>query len=863
MNTGSNDDVPTHPDSRARLERVESVFHEVSDLPPAERGGAISRLCAGDEALATEVRSLLAVEERMDGFLERPALGIGIDQLAADPNGAHHDTLVGTTLGAFRLESRIASGGMGTVYLAVRNDGQFEQRVAIKVVKRGMDSEEILQRFRIERQTLAALDHPNIARLIDGGATPDGRPFLVMEYVDGKPIDEYCDQLGLGLRDRIRLFQHVCVGVHHAHQNLIIHRDLKPSNILVTSQGVPKLLDFGIAKLLAGDGTDSSGSRTAETDRRLTPEFASPEQFDGGPLTTASDVYSLGVVLYELLTGTRPYSLNARSNEEARRVVCLQPPLPPSEAITVRASRLRNIESTPLVAPQAPAVHEPPAPTPSTRSDVDVPRTRGVSSTRLRSLLRGDLDIIVLMALRKEPQRRYVSAEQFSADLGRYLSGLPVQARRDTLAYRASKFVRRHALAVGTTAVAVGLLAGEAGLLYQQRQALRAQQQALLSTNHRLDESVRRLDSNRRFLQAIISGADSGNQGPDARLGDILRDAATTLRTAPPQDPLTLAASQEAAGRAMMSLGMLDEAQPLLEAAHSAHAGRGALDDARLDSAHTLAQLAFFRGQFDQAERQLRGLLADEIARAGDVPTARRGSLLNDLGAAIRAQDRAAEAVQIQREALTVRITVHGGDSLEVAETRNNLASALLQSGKVAPAAEEFARVLAIRTLLLRPEHPLIVRCQSNLGLAQLRLGNTTEAIALLQQSVRSWERAFGPEHDGRILAAKSLAQALRQAGKRTEALTTLREALAWQQAHQPDRASSIAATEANIGLVLLDEGRDSEAMEVLARVLPLLQAAPNLASITRQTTESLATLYERNGREPEALRLRESLKAP
>ena len=855
------------------LASVERVFFEVSSLSPKDRDEAIVRLSAGDLALEGEVRALVNSAAQLGSFLGQPALGRQFDQLASDSNKPEAtDELVGSTLGAYTIQSRIASGGMGTVYLAARSDGQYEQKVAVKVVKRGMDSEEILRRFKTERETLAALDHANIARLIDGGMTPDGRPFVVMEYVDGTPLDTYCDAKGLGLRERLRLFREVCAGVQHAHQNLVIHRDIKPSNILVTPGGVPKLLDFGIAKVLSGGTTRDHGATTADTDRRLTPEYASPEQVEGGGLTTVSDVYSLGVVLYELLTGTRPYQFGARTSEEVRRVVCTLVPLPPSQAVTVRASRVRATDgakalNTPSVA--APASAPPSAPAArvsgagletdaqASPPAVDVPKTRGMSSTRLRGLLRGDLDVIVLMALRKEPARRYVSVEQFSADIERFLGGMPVQARKDTLGYRVSKFVRRHAVGVALAAAAFVLLSTTTALLYRQSQQLQKQRNELVATNQRLDENLKRLTESRRFLQTVLSGADTGNQGPDAKLGDVLKDAATTLRTAPPADPLTLAAAEEEMGRAMMSLGMLDEAKVLLEDGARLYAGLPIASDARMDAALSLGELAFYQGRHAEAETQFRDLLRVERAKSSPAPTERESTILNNLGASVRLQGRADEAITLQREALTATVAALGDKSLAAAETRNNLASALFQKGDVAEAAAEFVKAYDVRKALLRPGHPLIVRCQSNLGLAKLRLGETEDAVTLLTGAAEAWDAAFGPEHPGRVATAAALSQALRKQGRFPEALDWLRRTLAWQRAHQPNSAAQIAATEANIGITLAEQGNDAEAIEILERVLPQLRQGTGVAGITRNATESLAALYERKGDVEKARELR------
>ena len=313
---------------------------------------------------------------------------------------------------------------MGVVYLAVRADDHYQKRVAIKLVQHGLYTGAILHRFRTERQILASLDHPNIARLLDGGTTTDGRPYLVMEYVEGLPIDVYCDRHKLSISERLRLFRTVCAAVHYAHQNLVIHRDLKPSNILVSTDGVPKLLDFGIAKLLNPELSAPSLVFTESGLQLLTPEYASPEQVRGEPLTTASDVYALGVLLYELLTGHQPYRLTSRRRQDLERVICEVDPLKPSTAIS-RSDADTETDGT------------------GQRTPATVSQTREGQPEKLRRRLTGDLDNIVLMALRKEPQRRYGSAEHLAEDLRRHLEGLPVMARPQTFGYRSAKFIRR------------------------------------------------------------------------------------------------------------------------------------------------------------------------------------------------------------------------------------------------------------------------------------------------------------------------------------------------------------------------------------------------------------------------------------
>lgn len=402
-------------------QRINDVFASVLEREPAERPGFLASACHGDVELQAEVKSLLASYEESGNFLETPAFE------------AEWSTESEERIGPYRILREIGRGGMSTVYLAVRDD-QYQKQVAVKLIKRGMDTDYVVQRFLAERQILANLVHPNIAQLLDGGMTSEGLPYFVMEYVEGVAIDEYCDSQCLSITERLKLFSTVCSAVHYAHQNLVIHRDIKPSNILVTSEGVPKLLDFGIAKLLNPELSNWTCVPTMTAMRLMTPGYASPEQVRGEPVTTASDVYLLGMLLYELLTGHRPFGLDTCSLYEVSRVVCEEELEKPSTVVS-------QVEET---GPDGPTRLTPEA----------VSRTREGQPEKLRRRLSGDIDNIVLMAMRREPERRYASVEQFSADIRRHLENLPVIARKDTLGYRSTKFIRRNKAGV----IAAGLI---------------------------------------------------------------------------------------------------------------------------------------------------------------------------------------------------------------------------------------------------------------------------------------------------------------------------------------------------------------------------------------------------------------------
>jgi eukaryotic-like serine/threonine-protein kinase len=426
-------------DSPKNWERVKEILAQALELAAARRGEFIRDACGADHALRAEVESLAAHHDRADSLLEDSIL-VDLDAIC--------DAMVGRKLGAYRITRRIGDGGMAVVYFAERDD-DFRRSVAIKMVKPGPHSAEILQRFRNERQTLAAIDHPNIVKLLDGGNTQEGWPYLVMDYVDGLPIDRYCDLHRLSIDKRLRLFCTVCSAVQCAHGKSIIHRDIKPENVFVTQEGVVRLLDFGIAKLLSPE-LFRTALITRTSLRPMTPEYASPEQIRGQPVTQASDVYSLGVLLYVLLTGHKPYGAAGRSLVEVERAICEEEAELPSVVVARSAAQ----SEPPAAKETAPQSDE------GITAPERVARNRGLDPRQLRRRLRGDLDTVALKALRKEPTQRYASALDLSGDIERHLRGEPIAARPLTLAYRGLRFARRHQESIVTAAILVAVTTG-------------------------------------------------------------------------------------------------------------------------------------------------------------------------------------------------------------------------------------------------------------------------------------------------------------------------------------------------------------------------------------------------------------------
>jgi serine/threonine protein kinase/tetratricopeptide (TPR) repeat protein len=456
-----------------RWQRINEMFHAALILDGGERRAFLVAQSAGDDALRAKVAALLASHEQADGFIQGDVFGDAAQLLVED----EAEAMIGQHVGLYKINREIGRGGMGTVYLATRDDDQFDQQVAIKVVRRGMDTDLVLARFRNERQILAGFDHPNIARLFDGGSTETGLPYFIMEYVEGQAIDAYCDSHRLSTAARLELFRTVCSAVQYAHQNLVIHRDIKPSNILVTAAGVAKLLDFGIAKLLHSEATQGTAT-TSIVQRLMTPEYASPEQVRGEHVTTVSDVYSLGVLLYELLSGHSPYHFKTLLPQDIAQVISDSEPEKPSTVINRVEEVTTGGQKGSKLTPES------------------VSKTRDGRPEKLRRKLAGDLDNIVLMAMRKEPPRRYSSVEQFSEDIRRHLNGLPVVARKATLSYRGATFIRRNTVAVAAAAViSLILLVGIAATGWEARVARgeRARAEAAGARAERRFNEVRKL----------------------------------------------------------------------------------------------------------------------------------------------------------------------------------------------------------------------------------------------------------------------------------------------------------------------------------------------------------------------------------
>lgn len=791
----------------ARWERIDALFAAVLDLPAGEREAFLDAECAEDSDLRRRVERLLEVDGWSGGFLEGQAgelLG-----LAAESDE-------GERLGPYRLLRRIGDGGMGTVYLARREDDQYQQEVAVKILRSGLADTGLRHRFLAERQILARLEHPNIARLYDGGSTEEGRPYLVMELIAGIPVDEYCDRHRLTVDQRLHLFRRICAAVQYAHQNLLVHRDLKPGNILITAEGEPKLLDFGIAKQLA-EKAAGDPQRTRTGLRMLTPSYASPEQVTGGAITTASDVYSLGVILYELLAGRSPYKTVGDASYEIERAICEEEPERPSAAM---------------------ARHGAPSPE-------DIAAARNSRSSALRRRLQGDLDNVILAALRKEPRRRYGSVSQLARDLEMHLQDLPVTARPDTLPYRARKFLRRHRTAAAAAAAAVLLAA--------------AFMASLITQGRRIEEERDKARYALSFLVDIFKQADPyQTQGKRLTAREILaRGAARSSRELADQ-PDVQAAVMDAVGEADRGLGLYADAEPLLEKALALRRRLARPDALEIaESLEHLAALKSDRSDLAAAEALLREALAIRRRRLGeaDLEVARTLNVLGDLLVTKGAP--AAEVERIQRQALGLAREVETPPGAAVARSVLFLAKARLAAGEYAEAERLFREGLALERRALRRGDPRLYRDQTAFAESLLGTAKFNEAAALLRHTLEAQRRLLGAEHPDVASTLANLAEAVYEQGQYAEAEVLNRQALTLVRSHYGPDHWTVPLILSNLAVALQSQKKVAEAVPYLEETLAVRRRSLGEAHpLVAQALLLLAGAHRQLAEYPQALRL-------
>lgn len=793
-----------------RWQQVAEVLDLALASDPASWPSLLDERCGTDPKLRNEVEALLAHLDTAEGFLESPRAALARAVVAEAGETLTADQYAGRRIGAYQIVREIGRGGMSRVFLAERADGHFEQQVALKLLRPGLDSELDRERFRVERQILASLDHPNIARLLDGGVTEDSQPFLVMEYVEGQPIDDFCEQRALSVRQRIELFVHVADATQSAHRRLVVHRDLKPSNIFVTRDGEVKLLDFGLAKLLEPSSLSADGPMTRTGQRWMTPEYAAPEQVRGDPITTLTDVYQLGAVLYQLLTGELLFPRHRGNAPRLDSAVLRDDPLSPS--IVVAHSR-----------------------------------------PELSRQLRGDLDAIVLKALRKEPEARYGSPAELARDLRRHISAEPVQARRQTTIYRVRRLIRRHRIeAIAVLGISASLVAGA---IVSLAQANRAE-----AERDRAEAASLESEAVASFVLRLFEVSDPAEaRGDTMTARDLLRRAVSRTEQFRGQ-PAAQARMLEVTARLYHSLGQNPEAHAAVERALVLRRSAGAQDG--LAIAGTLSQLADARLRLgrnaaaDSAARQALAIQERMLGREdpalaatthqigsiaiylGDLESAElyhrralnlrlRGLGANDsltgtshlfVGSTLRHRGRLAEAERQYRQAATVYERALGSDHPYVAEAVIHVAYLLGGDRARAHEAEPlYQRALEIRRGALGEAHPTVAATLSDIAAFHSRQGNHATAVPLAREYLRRIQRAAAPDHPMVPTATSRVASILYAAGELPEAEALFRSAIALERRIRGNDHPSIAGHEMDLARLLIDRD-DFAAAEIMLR---------------------------------------------
>jgi serine/threonine protein kinase/Flp pilus assembly protein TadD len=819
-------------------QQVDEILYQALETPSETRAEYLDAACAGDDVLRREVDSLLDATEAMgEDFLREPLLSVNVEPTPELADGRR--------LGSYRILREIARGGMGTVYLAARADEEFEREVAVKILKRGLDTDEIVRRFLHERQILAQLTHPHISRLLDGGTTEDGRPYLVMEKVEGERIDRWCDRHRLSVRERLELFSKVCSTVQFAHQRLVVHRDLKPANILVDEEGEPTLLDFGIAKLL-----EAGAERLTRAGLRpMTLEHASPEQIRGEPVTTASDVYALGGLLYELLTGCSPHGDLRGSPEMVFHRVCNEDPPSPSRAL-VKAE--------------------------GDRSPKEIAAARSTDPRTLRRHLAGDLDSIVLKALERDPERRYRSAEQLAEDLRRHLDGEPVTARAASVPYRAGKFVRRHWVGVALTAAAMVLIVGF-GLRESVLRDQAEKERQVAESQRRVAETVKTY-----MVDIFRSPSPEQAQGEKVTVRQILDEKSRkilTYRTLPPEVRAVL---MDAMGYSYLGLGLYEEAEPLLVESLRLH--RASSETRPEDLATTLFHLVVLRraqdrrteaealadeglallrergtdpgalarglthraglykdaGDLEAAEALYRESLALKIENEGevseDVATGK-----NNLGVVLKEEGRLDEAERLYRESMDLHHRLGNDESTGLTSVQNNLAVLLQEKGDLDAAEDLFRENLALRRKVYGDDHRKVANSLNNLAFVLQLQGRFEEAGPLYLEAMKILSMRLGEGHREVAAILRNLAQLDVDRGDPAQAETRIRRALQIFGTTLSANHWHLADAKSVLGAALAAQGRREEAEPLLRESLAALEAGDAPERQTREARERLA----------------------
>jgi len=763
-----------------RYSQVKSLFQLVLEQPPAQRPAFLERACGADRQLYNQVRELLQSDSTSDSFLEKPAI-TPISKVLADAVADAQEAMP-SQIGPYAVHRLLGSGGMGAVYLASRADRTYNKQVAVKVIHKGMESDRILQRFRRERQIVASLDHPNIARLLDGGATDDGRPYIVMEYVEGMAIDAWCDQKRLNTEHRLRLFLQVCDAIHYAHQNLIIHRDIKPGNILVRPDNTVKLLDFGIAKLMNPDISNAVTDKTATSMRLMTPQYASPEQVKGDPVTTASDVYLLGIVLYELLTGHRPYQVKEDATLEAVRAFAQGEPQRPSEAIFRIAERLTMDGRNQI-----------------TKNALIVSSHRDGTPALLLKRLQGDLDAILLKALKRNPAERYQSTAQLADDIRNHLTQLPVSALPDNPAYRARLFLRRNlsvAMAGGGALLLILVVAVFALWQASRARTERLRAEARFSEVRKManallfdvQETLAPLPGTTPARRVLVNKALEylGNLAKESSHDEGLQRelAAGYIRVGHLQGNPNFPNLGDTAG----AFASYRHAQTLLEELHRQDPKNTQAANDLAGANEAIADMLALNGDTAGSMEALRKAVA--LREENGASAESKAASYQNLAIALSGTGATAEALALSQKAHQLALSLSGPDApRHQALSHSRLAAVLQRSGDSAKAAESYRTALGLYEQLAAA-NPVAARPKRELSFAledladlESRAGRTQESVPLYLRSLQI-RRELAAGDPQNLQARRDLAYALMKQGLPEEALETFRQLSAMDPAN-------------------------------------------------------------------------------
>jgi len=776
-----------------RWKRTRALFDEAAELPPAQWTAFLASRC-DDSNLAAEVLALLHADVDAAGHTslseQAPDLFAGLE---VNDDSEEAQQRLGQRYGAWRLVRALAEGGMGVVYLAERVEGDFTQRAALKVVRNATSSAEVLARFRYERQILANLAHPNIARLLDGGAGHNGDPYLAMEYVEGSDLRRYCDEHGLDIEARLRLFLTVCDAVAYAHDRLVLHRDLKPANVLVSQTGEVKLLDFGVAKLI----DQQQPAETTVAGRQIfTPEYAAPEQIRGEISTVAVDVYALGVMLYELLTGRRPYLIKGRGAAAIERAV-LSTDAPAPSALATRDSAKRKKDKT----------------------ATEYASMRRTTPERLRQQLRGDLDAIVLKALRKSPQERYATVAAFADDLRAYLARRPVTARRGSRRYRMVRFVQRHAAAIALVSLAaLSLIAGSILALWQAREA-GLQRDAAVAAREISDKEALKSKTTLAFMNRLFEQADpSRTRGETMTAREILDKGAKQIQQDLTEQPEIRAEMMTAIGKAQIGLGLYTDSLPLLEEATTLNR------DALVTHATTAIAYATALARLGRPKDILPVLepLRERLAHAQGIPPEVLAKVDQSLGSVYQRLQRVDESVQAFQRAVTVQETVLGPDHPDTQATMLGMVNNLLLLGRTAEATAIAERVLASLRKSKDPDENLLGITLQFLARALQESNRIEEAEPLLQEALALETNIFGPDHPNTVQIFSQLGNVRFAQGRYEEALEMKRRVADRFRKSYGEKSYWYADEIGGVAHTLLALGRASEALPLATEALQI-----------------------------------------